>query len=182
MKRAKTRISTMLMLTLLAPTHDVKAETVVVDRSERPEDCTENSDVNSACTDSDQAITCPLLTCDPEASGGPPVPEGYCFMHDQQSPALRMSGALCYDITTARMSEPPMYCPFDIANEGGFMWMDEILQQQQGTDQKMLCKYTFHITDFLYSRSNFSDREEKAVRPVQDGPWATIGHESWEAM
>ena len=75
-----------------------------------------------------------------------------------------------------------MYCPFDIANEGGFMWMDEILQQQQGTDQKMLCKSTFYITDFLYSRLNFPDREEKAVRPVQDGPWATIGHESWEAM
>ena len=139
MKRAKTKFSTMLMLTLLAPKHNVKAETIV-DRSVRPEDCTENSPEDSGCTDSDQAITCPLLTCDPEEFGGPIVPDGYCFMHDQQSPALRMSGALCYDITTARMSEPPMYCPFDIANEGGFMWMDEILQQQQGTDQKMLCK------------------------------------------
>ena len=79
MRKAKTKFSTMLMLTLLAPMHNVKAET---DRSVRPEDCTENSSVDSVCTDSDQIITCPLLTCDPEASGGPVVPEGYCFMHD----------------------------------------------------------------------------------------------------
>ena len=69
------------------------------------------------------------------------MPSGYCFMHDQQSPVLRMSGALCYDITVAKMSEPPMYCPFNIADEESFMWMDEILQQQQGTDKNMICKY-----------------------------------------
>ena len=44
MRRAKTKFSTMLMLTLLAPMQNVKAEVEVeVNRSVRPEDCTENS-------------------------------------------------------------------------------------------------------------------------------------------
>ena len=42
MRRAKTKFSTMLMLPLLAPMQNVKAE-VEVNRSVRPEDCTENS-------------------------------------------------------------------------------------------------------------------------------------------
>ena len=115
MRRAMNNYSMILALTFLAPTQIVKGN-------------------------SGAKITCPRLSCDSEAAGFPPVPDGYCFMHDQQSPVLRMSGALCYDISIAKMSEPPMYCPFDIANEESFMWMDEVLQQQQGTDKNMLCK------------------------------------------
>ena len=115
MKRAMNNYSMILALTFLAPTQIVKGN-------------------------SGAKITCPRLSCDSEAAGFPPVPDGYCFMHDQQSPVLRMSGALCYDITVAKMSDIPMYCPFDIASEESFMWMDEVLQQQQGTDKNMICK------------------------------------------
>ena len=115
MKRAMNNYSMILALTFLAPTQIVKGN-------------------------SGAKITCPRLSCDSEAAGFPPVPDGYCFMHDQQSPVLRMSGALCYDITVAKMSDTPMYCPFDIASEESFMWMDEVLQQQQGTDKNMICK------------------------------------------
>ena len=104
MRRAMNNYSMILALTLLAPTQIVKGN--------------DGAKAN---------ITCPRLTCDSEQPGFPPVPEGYCFMHDQQSPVLRMSGALCYDITIAKMSETPLYCPFDIANEESFMWMNEIL-------------------------------------------------------
>ena len=104
MRRAMNIYSMILALALLAPTQIVKG----------------NDGVKAK-------ITCPRLTCDSEQPGFPPVPEGYCFMHDQQSPVLRMSGALCYDITIAKMSETPLYCPFDIANEESFMWMNEIL-------------------------------------------------------
>ena len=115
MRRAMNNYSMILALTFLAPTQIVKGN-------------------------SGAKITCPRLSCDSEAAGFPPVPDGYCFMHDQQSPVLRMSGALCYDITVAKMSDTPMYCPFDIASEESFMWMDEVLQQQQGTDKNMICK------------------------------------------
>ena len=49
-----------------------------------------------------------------------------------------MVGSLCYDITVAKTSETPMYCPFDA--QEGFMWMNETLQMQEGSDRDMLCK------------------------------------------
>lgn len=59
-------------------------------------------------------------------------------MHDQQSPVQKMTAALCYDITSAKTSEEPLYCPFNA--DGEFMFMDEMLQQQESTDDKKIRK------------------------------------------
>ena len=81
---------------------------------------------NNQESESTGIITCPQLTCEDDLPGYPELEEGYCFIHDAVSPVKYMVGALCYDITIAKTSEDPMYCPFNGLES--YMWMNETLQ------------------------------------------------------
>ena len=83
-----------------------------------------------------------MLTCDEEMiglDGFPELEDGVCYIHDTKSPVEKMVGGLCHDMTIAKTSEAPMYCPFSVSDDA-FMWINETLQQQDATDKTMLSK------------------------------------------
>jgi len=53
-----------------------------------------------------------------------------------------MTGALCFDIKKAPITENPLFCPFVLDERGEYAWIDEFLQQQESSDPTRPANYT----------------------------------------
>jgi hypothetical protein len=66
---------------------------------------------------------CPYLTCDPKISK---LDAGSCFALEGNGPIKYIYGQPCYDPLTAKPSDIPNVCPFNL-KDGSYGWLNETL-------------------------------------------------------
>ena len=79
------------------------------------------TDLTDETCDAEMQLTCPVLSCDREEEL---KEEGTCFQHDGEQTVALLKGGLCYDVESAKQTDPVFVCPFNLYE---YMWVDEIL-------------------------------------------------------
>ena len=75
---------------------------------------------------------CPQLTCDPSISR---IQKRTCFELRGTGPINFIYGQPCYDPKTAKPSDIPNVCPFNL-QDGTYGWLNESLQIQTPLDNQ----------------------------------------------
>ena len=104
-----------------------------------------------------------------------------CFEHDGNHPSQNMTGALCFDIKQAPITENPLFCPFVLDENKEFAWIDEFLQQQENGDPKRPGKLNL-VSANVCSESNLSSKEEEAASFLQDVRGCQTELKSWPQL
>ena len=77
-------------------------------------------------TVTNSSVVCPALYCD---KANTKLAPDTCFFLNEQTPIKQILGQMCYDAKTAKPSDIPKVCPFNL-NDGSYGWLQEYLQPQ----------------------------------------------------